>query len=264
MSNGHFLGGAAEGIQQVRELDARKDIASRSLNLQERGQADAKQRALLQDVDKQIENTMSIAAKTIEAGLTAGRDRELIRKAVTPLLSDIQGLGARVGRDPSTYAKQLDALIQMPTAPKEPAPGSPLGKLHKDLESGFISQEQYDAAAQRLTEPTQGINAVETIRRKIASGQPLAAGEQTVYDDALRSDPLARLMLGLAGGPMRSDAPTTSAPPPRATAAPRPAPAAKEPRDFKSEAEIEAALQANEIKIGDVIVLNGKRVRVDQ
>ena len=133
--DGHFLGGVAEGAHAQRELDAKTGLGERALALQERAQTDARTRDLLTRAESGISETMKIAAKTIEAGVAAGRSPEQIRKAVTPLLADIQSVGVRIGKDPTTYARQLDALIQIPRPEKAaPGPESPLGKLVFDRE----------------------------------------------------------------------------------------------------------------------------------
>lgn len=143
MANGHFFGGMVKGMESA-EADARANatlglareglglrdraltqeaeiadrkigLEERALGLREKAMKAEQSRAAQAEVDAAIAGTMQIASKTIEAGLSAGRTPEEIRKAVTPLLSDAQGLAQRIGRDPTAYASQLDAMLTAPT-----------------------------------------------------------------------------------------------------------------------------------------------------
>jgi hypothetical protein len=148
MANGHFFGGVAEGIesaragvradtalsqekefrerglglqergldQQARSSDRSFGLQERALGLQEQSAKNAERRAGLAEVEGAIAETMKLAAGTISAGLSAGRDPEQVRKAVTPLLADAQALAKRIGKDPTSYARQLDAMLTFPGA----------------------------------------------------------------------------------------------------------------------------------------------------
>jgi len=69
-------------------------------------------------------------------------------------------------------------------------PQSTLGRLDADRRAGRISEEDFNARKGKLT--TQ--NTFETIRRKVASGEPLTVGENEMREEALQANPLASLV----------------------------------------------------------------------
>lgn len=172
MANGFFLGGAAEGIesaragvradtalsqekefrerglglqergldQQAAQSDRSHGLQERALGLQERSAKNAEHRAGLAEVEGAIAETMKLAAGTISAGLAAGRDPELLRKAVTPLLADAQALAKRIGKDPTAYARQLDAMLTLPGAEEAAAAeGKAVAAKNKAMTEGGVS-----------------------------------------------------------------------------------------------------------------------------
>lgn len=144
MANGFFLGGMAEGIetgragmraqealglereglglrrdalaQDASQFDRKIGLDEKALSLKEKAMKRDEIRAATAQVDEAIANTMKLASATIQAGLAVNRPIDQIRKTVTPLLSDVQGLAGRIGRDPSIYARQLDAQLTLPGA----------------------------------------------------------------------------------------------------------------------------------------------------
>lgn len=81
-------------------------------------------------------------------------------------------------------------------------PQSPIGKLKRDFEAGLIDEETYNAAVEHSTTraPQRPVSVIENIRSKLAAGEPLSAGEQRVYEDARRSDPMDDLIRGATEG----------------------------------------------------------------
>lgn len=168
MADGNFFGGVADGITAA-QTAARADEAlgiekaglgireraltqsgeqfNRSHGLAERAQRVSEQntkfnqgRLLQADTEQAIANTMKIAAETIKASLDAGRNPDQIRKAVTPLLVEAQGLGKRIGKSPETYAKTLDAMLTMPGSEEAAAAeGRAAAAKNKALTEGGVS-----------------------------------------------------------------------------------------------------------------------------
>lgn len=250
MANGHFLGGMADGMEGRR----RSSLEERALGIKEKSLAAAEEQDLLARVDKNIAGTMKIVSDTITASKESGANQQQIERAIQPLLADITDIATRSGKDPSAYANQVKAMLSVPVKAGGAAkPQSELAKLEADRRAGFVSDADYTAKKELILKGDKGPSTVEGIRQKIATGQNLSPGEQTVYNDALNSDPLARLLTSLAGG----------APAPTNAPAPRPSPTGAQPQSFATPQEIEAAVKAGKVKIGDTVTLNGKKVRVD-
>jgi hypothetical protein len=119
----------------------------------------------------------------------------------------------------------------------------------------FFSQgmtEEGNAALRfaQQTQPRQ-VNTLERIREKLAGGQELTPGEQRVYDDALRADPLARFLSALGGNQSQRNV------------APQQQGSQTEPR-FNSQAEVEAAVAKGIVKLGDTVIVKGQRMKVSR
>jgi hypothetical protein len=156
-----------------------------------------------------------------EAGAKLGRERELrnIFKAGVP-----QGPGGEID-----YRAAAGLLMGI-----DPRMGLDLlGKQEQQEERAAnreaLEQHRQATLAQRTAEfeHRRQPNIIEGLRQKLASGQPLNPGEQRVYDDALRADPLTRLLQGQGnGGPANPPAPLmqTPAQPAGSPPGPRPVP----------------------------------------
>lgn len=210
---GFFLGGAAKGMQASRESAIKED----ELSLREKAIEAAQERAKGSLVDKSINSTIGTITDIIGEARKAGAPPEKIRSLISPLLQDVERLSTAGGRDPSPTLRGFDAMIGIPTPTSEASPTTEIGKLRTDLKNGFITQPEFDSRVQRLTREGSEPNTIEGIRRKIAAGETLSAGEKSVYDDALRADPIARLIAGAMNG--GGITPPTSAPIPVPTPA---------------------------------------------
>jgi hypothetical protein len=251
MVSGFYLGGAAEGIESARKLDAKDaEIANTSEGLRI-----ARDRLVMGEAEKAIAGSLGFAVKFAEAARAAGHSPQAImaNPAMRGLLGDVEAISSKIGRDPTPYLRQVEATASMPSAPDTPdAPKllTELAKLKADFDNGLIEEPVYRAKVLKLTDPTKDVNSVEGIRRKIAAGEDLTPGEKRVYDDAIRADPLARFLAGVQGG----------APAPAPAAAPA-LPAAGS-KTFNSDAEVQAAVKAGTVKVGDIVTVGGKRIRV--
>lgn len=140
MANGFFLGGVAEGMAdadkraiqreqlaqdlglRTRALDLTETKQKSDISLGERAQALAEKNAARSasregsaTADKHIAETMAIVGETIKNGMAAGRDPEMIQKAVAPLVDSAKRLAARSGRDPAAFDAQVGAMLTQPT-----------------------------------------------------------------------------------------------------------------------------------------------------
>lgn len=245
--DGFFLSGVAKGMKTADEIA----LKEREQETKAAAVEGAFRKAVSGEVDKSIAGTVSVAGSVIDEARKAGASPEKIRGLVAPLMQDIEALSRRVGRDPTPIARQLDAMIQVPTGQQTPM--TEIGKLKADLDRGFISQSEYQSRVSNLTRDLSEPNVIEGIRRKLANGESLNEGEARVYDDALKADPIARLLAGALGGKVAAPAATPALPS---------APSPKSPQVFKSAEEVNAALKAGSLKIGDVVTVNGQRMRV--
>lgn len=121
MASGFFLGGAADGAmsaqkQALAEQTQAQDVGlrSRGLDLQETQLNNTMSQQVQAQADKQIAETMAVAAETIKAGLEGGADPAKVRAAVMPLVQSAQSIAARAGRDPNALAAQIDAQLTSP------------------------------------------------------------------------------------------------------------------------------------------------------
>lgn len=128
MSGGGFFGGVSSGI----EGQQKNEREHREIDIREDALKNTKANQLTAEVDKAINGTMQIVAKTIEASRAAGASPDKVLLAVKPLLADIAGLAKNAGRDPGIYARQAEALLTIPVKPEKQDPKSPLGQLVND------------------------------------------------------------------------------------------------------------------------------------
>lgn len=225
------------------------------ISLKEREQASREQateaafrKAATGELNKAIGSTVRVAGDVIEQARKAGAAPDKIRGLVAPLLGDIDALSKRAGRDPGPILNQVNAMIGVPAAPEgEASPTTEIGKLRSDLKNGFITQAEFGARVNNLTRDMSEPNVIEGIRRKLATGEALSEGEAKVYDDALKADPIARLLAGAMSG-----APAVPVSPARPAA----------PQSFATPAEVEAAIKAGKVKIGDTVTIGGKPMKV--
>jgi hypothetical protein len=122
---------------------------------------------------------------------------------------------------PTPIARQGDAPggnLPIPgmTQPTKAPNGKTPAQLREGARQLFMNGDMEGGnAALSLARAMEGNipNTVESIRAKIAGGQQLTPGEQRVYDDALKADPLARLLSGLGaeGGEPATPAPSAPA-----------------------------------------------------
>lgn len=155
MSGGGFFGGMASGI----EGQQKHQREERELGIREDALKNTQKRELSGEVDKAINGTMLIVAKTIEESRKAGAPPDKVLQAVKPLLADIAGLAKNAGRDPGIYARQAEALLTIPHKPEKPDElKSPLGQLVKDralMAAGGADQvtlRQFDLRIKREAE----------------------------------------------------------------------------------------------------------------
>ena len=199
LPSGFFLGGMAEGQQLAADQGLRQQALDQAMNVQ---------------VDKTIELNKSHIVDIIKDAKKAGVPADKIRSSlVDPIIQSVMPIFQKTGRDPTPFLSELDAHLGIPVAPAVNAAKTEIGKLRTDLKNGLITQDEFTARVDRLTKETNVPNAVESIRRKIATGQQLTPGEKQVYDDALKADPIARILAGALGTGTTTTAPTTPAGP---------------------------------------------------
>lgn len=190
-ASGFFLGGMAEGMKARDELD----LKTRELDIKEDALAGTQQRQLATELEKTVTQNVATITGIIQEARKAGASPDQIKQTIAPLVQSFQQLAQRTGRDITVPMQQFDALINLPAgADAEPAPSTEIGKTRQDAKRGFITPTEAEARIGRLTREEGAINIVETIRRKIATGQPLTPGEQKVYDDATRFDLLGSII----------------------------------------------------------------------
>lgn len=102
--------------QALAEQTQAQDVGlrTRGLDLQETQINNTMSQQVQAQADKQIAETMAVAAETIKAGLEGGADPAKVRAAVMPLVQSAQSIAARAGRDPSALAAQIDAQLTAP------------------------------------------------------------------------------------------------------------------------------------------------------
>ena len=217
MGLGIALGGVAKGLEsaenartQTRELDLRQqalaatvDYRNKALSAKQQQIVENHRRTLSLEVDKVVAANLKVVGDVIKGAREAGNTPEQIAAAVEPLLADAETLYAKIGKDSSSFRSQANALIGIPQKPNGMTVGGTL----------------------------------ESIKAKLATGQPLNEGEQTIYNDALRMSKLDRQILGLGIGddifgkpeatadPAAPSTPAIATPVPAATSAQPPAPA---------------------------------------
>jgi hypothetical protein len=253
MASGFFLGGTAEGLQSSLELANKRQAL-----------AVARQKVLTDQAQKSAAGLLSVALKTIDAGRKAGQPADKIGAAVQPFMDSITQTYSKIGQDPTPIIAGVKNLIDMPAPLGKPEkPMTELGKLHADYSSGRITKDEFTARVTKLTEP-RPVNTVETIRQKIAGGQALSPGEKQVYDDALKANPLSRLLIGMQNGGAGGAFGTPSGPAPVPQPAASPPPAPPPPQSFNSEDDVRNALQAGKVHYGDTVLINGQPMKVGQ
>lgn len=139
MANGFFLGGVAEGMAdadkralerektaqelglRTRALDLTETRNQADIGINERAQTLAEKNAAraasqqgIERADKAISDTMAVVGETVKTAVAAGRDPEVIRKAVAPLVDSAARIAQRIGRDPALLTSQVDALLTAP------------------------------------------------------------------------------------------------------------------------------------------------------
>ncbi len=132
------------------------------MGIQEQRLAQQQVSGLLGQADKLVSKHLKVINEVIKASREAGEPPEKISAAIEPLLSDVESLSAAAGKDPAVIRMRVDALLVVPAAKDEPKVGS----------------------------------TVESIRARIARGDPLSASEKQVYADALRINRYDRMLLG--------------------------------------------------------------------
>lgn len=228
MPNGFFLGGAADGMQSARllKIEQQKQVLAErreanDLNLRNRQLANEEARTkadsnkqLLERVDKSEGDLMKTIIESAKAARDGGATPEQIENLVLPLAKGITDLHSMTGRDPRLALDRIGVVIRTPAAPE-----TELGKLQVDYGRGLIDEPTYTGRVSKLTTPASGPSIVEVIRRKLAAGEALSDGERGVYDDALKANPLARLLSNPQGGPQMPAA-DSQLPSPRSEAPP--------------------------------------------
>lgn len=235
MASGSFFGGVAEGLKSAHdmaqaeealdlrrqlgfgELDARnrgldlqerqlgqeRDLRTRALDLQAQGQKNAQARALLAEADKQVSDTLSVVNETITSGKNSNADPLKVAQAIQPLVESAKRIAKAGGLNPALIDMKVNAWMAGPTATEAAVAGARTkvqAAKAVAAETGVPEREAMEGQGLVKREP-RGDNTMETLRTKLAAGETLTAGEQKVYDDAIRSDPLARfLALTQAGG----------------------------------------------------------------
>ena len=146
MASGFFLGGVSEGIAdaekralerdrltqdnslRTRALDLTEARDKASMGINERAQTLAEKNAArtasredIARVDKQIAEISAVVGETVKNATAAGRDPEVIKRSVAPLVETASRLAARVGRDPSMFSAQVDAMLTGPTTTEKAA-----------------------------------------------------------------------------------------------------------------------------------------------
>lgn len=244
---GLFLGGVADGLKsatdmrqadellglkrdtltadtalRTRSLDQDMSLRTRALNLQAQGQQNAQSRELLAQADKQVNDTLSVIDETITAAKAQNTDPAAVAKAIQPLVESAKRIAGAGGLNPGAIDVKVNAWMGRPTATEAAVAKVKTGVTAAKAvaaETGVPEREALQGQGVLKAEP-KGDNTIEGIRTKIAAGETLSAGEKQVYDDAIRSDPLARfLALTQPGGAAPAPAAPAAAAPAAATPA---------------------------------------------
>lgn len=280
MANGFFLGGMAQGMNDAAELGIKRDTLSadtalrgrgldiqqiqadladkrlgqdlslrtRALDLTEQAQKNAQSREMLSIADKQVTDYMSVISDTISQSLAAGKDPATVAQTARPLVEAAKSIAAKAGLDPGAIDVKVNTWMAQPT-PSEKAvskatSGVSAAKAVSEA-TGVTQREALQGQGVLKAEPRNS-SVMEGIRAKIAYGEPLTGGEQKVYDDALKADPLARF-LALSQGANAGAAPAQPAAAP--TPAPQAAPQAKDtqalPEAFKNDPDGTVYMKGN-------------------
>lgn len=178
MASGFFLGGAAEGMQNVAELGLKRDtlaadtgLRTRALDIQEQSQKNTQQREILTRADTQIDETLKVVDETISEALKAGKDPIAVQKAVAPLVESAKNLATKAGRDPSAIDSRVLARFLQPT------------KVETGTAEGAAAGAKAVAEAKALNEApgSEGDNVPGGIK-----GKDKIAAEGSLRDDFLK------------------------------------------------------------------------------
>jgi hypothetical protein len=90
-------------------------LRKRALDISEQGQKNAQSRENLTRVDAQIADTLSVIGETVSQGLAAGKDPQIVSRAVQPLVESARRLATAGGRDASSVDARVAALFARPT-----------------------------------------------------------------------------------------------------------------------------------------------------
>jgi len=132
MVSGIALGGVAQGIDQatkrlqaddqlainekignarIAQGDRRLDLMNQRLGLDRQIAKSAEEKDRIVKLNGALGNTMSTISNIVTNGLKSGADMGRIRKAIAPLLSDINDLAPAAGRDPAQLLRSIEASI---------------------------------------------------------------------------------------------------------------------------------------------------------
>lgn len=211
MPNGFFQGGMAEGMQTAELLSQRQDALDQKA-AELRAKRDEARSNL---VNKRLETTASVIDDIITEGRKSRAPNEVIFRAVAPLRASLNDLATKAGVDATPYQQRFDAKLGLPVGAADPEkPLTELGKLKADRDQGFISQADYDARVRNLTREVGQPNVMEGIRQKLSRGDALTPGEKQVYDDAIKFNPIARMLSDALGQPPAAASPAAPSVPP--------------------------------------------------
>lgn len=217
MGIGIALGGVAQGLESAEKaridrealkqrgmaIAADTKLRQEALAIQSKQEDRLANQDLLSNADGLIGANLKVVGEVIKGAKEANHTPEQIASTVEDLLQEVDRLAMSVGRDPQIYRKQVQSMLTQPTAVEA-------GKA-----AGTAAKAQSEASGKDID---------ETIKLKIARGEPLTAGETQLYNDSLKkgSSELAEIfkhVFGPGGEPGAAETSPTTLPAPAPAAA---------------------------------------------
>ena len=179
MGIGIALGGVAEGLESAEKLRQGRDelkqrmtaiaqdseLRNRALDIQSKQEDRLANQDLLSQADTIIGKQLSVVGEVVKAAKSSGHTPQEISAAIEPILADVDRLSSRVGRDSSSYRKQVAAMLALPDSETQPFAGTGMeassaniltqltGKADKGLPLTTADKRAYAIAYQELTSP---------------------------------------------------------------------------------------------------------------
>jgi len=187
MTNGIFLGGVAQGLQQGGAGARAED----TLALQERGQEFREEQTLETRKQQAIQRTAQLAADVIKASREAGNSPEKTNASIGEILNDLTELGA-----PAGLISGLQAQAQIPAAAKQTSEDKAIesarAKFAGEQETQRLQTEAGQATAEdqdelfgvKVPPVTTDINAFDApVQKALFDAQKKAVDSQQLLDE---------------------------------------------------------------------------------